>query len=465
MLATATLALTWTGRSGRDYAPVPGVKVRHGRIAAVRKVVGVGPPRPGSTPGEGDPLALKVWIEGDDVAALEVLQAEARVLGELMNQTGDLPCPRLYDLVGDPVVTGLVMEWCPGDLERWWREKLVEPDALGRLMATMSEVARRVSDYQVFYAGRSGLEVAHGDLKPGNILLSAHGRWLLSDFGAARVRPPQDSPWASSDVVMGTENFLAPEVLFHARRRHPAAIDTWGLGAVLFGLLRLQRMVLDGEVVPRNGTLSPRFRTGRMAQVLEVYRNDPSRFLEQDIDGSAFQSPLRLPDADRRAVRDALRGAFGDDGDEREDTFAAQLLDVLERCLSVDPAHRYTAARDLAAAFEGLTRSYIGLTAQTPRPAPARRAPPPEEQPTEVTGAKDLELTMLRAKLRDTEARLERATQPPPPPRKASKPVAPRPAPASRTSPLVVGVLALMVLMQVVTLVVVGVLAGMVLAS
>src|SRR5688572_2130224 len=283
-MATATLALQWKGRSGRIYGPIPRAKVRHGEVATVRKVVAKDAPVGTSTIADGEAVAFKQWLEGDDEAGLEVLQAEARVLVDLMAKKGDLPCPRLYDLVGDPVVTGIVMEWCPGDLERWWRDKLGEVDAFGRLIATLAEVARRLDDYHVFYAQKGGIETAHGDLKPANVLLASDGRWLVSDFGAARVRAPQESPWAASDVVLGTENFVAPELLFHATKRHPAALDTWSLGAILFALLLLRRMVLDGEPIPRNGTHSPRFRTTRTNQVLDVYRDAATRFVEQPID-------------------------------------------------------------------------------------------------------------------------------------------------------------------------------------
>src|SRR5262249_15414950 len=154
------------------------------------------------------------------------------------------------------------------------KDKLREPDAFGRLMASMVEASRRVAEYHAWYAAK-GAEVAHGDVKPSNILLSQEGRWLISDFGAARVRPPDDNPLITSKVVAGTENFLAPEALFHAKKRHPAAMDTWALGATAFALLRLQRMVLDNSPVPRNGTQSPRFRMQRINQIHEVYGRDP----------------------------------------------------------------------------------------------------------------------------------------------------------------------------------------------
>lgn len=401
-MATATLSQEWTGRSGRIYVPVPKARVRHGELATVRKVTEVG----------GDQAyALKVWSEGSSDLALEVLQTEARVLSDLMSREGDLPCPRLIDLIGEPVVSGLVMEWCPGDLERWWRERLTEADAFGRLCATMAEVARRVSDYHVFFAQRGGIDLAHGDLKPGNILLSAQGAWLISDFGAAQINPPSDSPWATSDIVLGTENFLAPEMLFHARKPHAAAVDTWALGAVLFAMLRLQRMVLDGEAIPRNGTASPRFRTARVEQVLEIYRREPTAFADARLDAGAFPDPLRMPEADRRAVRDAVRGVFGSDGEDREHALSEAVLDVLDRALSIDPAHRYTSARDLAAAFEDLTRRYITLSAESEE-APTLIAPRPGAAEGRAERLEE-QVASLRLALRESEQKAAQARKQP----------------------------------------------------
>ena len=378
-MATATLPQYWMGRSGRKYVATRGTRVRHGGMATVRKVVARGNPVGTSSVRSGVPLALKAWHEGAE-ASLDQLQTEAQVLMELSSQSGELPSPRLYDLVGSPLVTGIVIEWCPADLERWWQEKLAEADAFGRLMATMTDTCRRVSEYQIAFAKSGHRDVCHGDLKPSNILLSAEGRWLICDFGAARVRPPPtDSPWATSQVVVGTENFLPPELLFGAQIPFPAAMDTWALGATVFALLRMQRLALDGGPLPRNGTHSPRFRTQRHNQIIEIFGREPTLFRDKPIDPERFPDPLRLPEEDRRAVRESLRGCFGEPSDEREDDLADALLFVLDRALSIDPSHRYTDARDLSAAFENLTRTYIALAAQGPEPGPPPAKPNTEE--------------------------------------------------------------------------------------
>lgn len=63
----------------------------------------------------------------------------------------------------------------------------------------------------------------HGDISPGNVLLTADGRPLLADLGAARVA-------GSGAVVLGTPGFVAPEV--SAGEPPGEASDVFALGAL-----------------------------------------------------------------------------------------------------------------------------------------------------------------------------------------------------------------------------------------
>ncbi len=358
-MTTATLPQQWRGRSGRLYQPHESRSVRRGSGAVVRKVVGVGPPIGRSTEPAQVAVALKLWNEVDEDGLVR-LQREARFLEQLIAMGGALPSPRLIDVVGEPLITGLVMEWCPADLERWWRQALDRSDAIGRLTAALAEVCRRLEAVHGHFAARGEL-AAHGDMKPGNVLLDREGRWLVADFGLARVRPAKDTGVTSGHVITGTESFLSPEAIFLSRSGNPAAMDVWSVAAMSLSLLRLRRLVLDGEPVPRNGSASPRLRSQRVHQVIEVYGRDPARFRDRALEPSAFTDPDRLPEADRRALRESLRGLFGD---ERAETrFGDAYEAVLDRALAIDPARRIASAGALAEAFEALTTEYITLAA------------------------------------------------------------------------------------------------------
>lgn len=361
-MATATLPLVWKGRAGRAFMPVEGAAVRHGRVAAVRKVQAVGVAEDSAGPNSETPLALKLWTEGGE-QSLDQLQREIRTL-TFASTAAQAIAPKVVDVVGSPSVVGVVLEWCSGNLEDWWGRTLREPDAFGRLMTVLAEVARQVDAWHTHAAARGGLDSAHGDLKPTNVLLGTTGRWLISDFGAPPVDPPADSPWAESDVIPGGGAFLAPELRFYARVELPKAVDVWSLGAIAFAMLRMRRIVLDGSPLPRNGTASLRFAPVRAEQVSEVYRSSPARFFERDLEPTAFPTPERLPEPDRKAIRESLRGALGEEDEALEAELTTDVLKVLDRALTIAPERRYADAETLANALDDLARKWISLAAR-----------------------------------------------------------------------------------------------------
>jgi hypothetical protein len=76
---------------------------------------------------------------------------------------------------------------------------------------------------------------------------------------------------------------------------------------------------------------------------------------------------------------------FGIESRAAEDEVAEQVLELLDRALSIDPSHRFTSARDLAAAFEALARHWVELAgalssvgavaAVAPSPLPSSATP------------------------------------------------------------------------------------------
>ncbi len=88
--------------------------------------------------------------------------------------------------------------------------------------------------------------IVHRDVKPSNILIAADGRAVLADFGVSRfcdeglrqelsVEPTMVTDASSAKVILGTMNYIAPEV-----KRGEAATeksDLYSLGVSLFRIL------------------------------------------------------------------------------------------------------------------------------------------------------------------------------------------------------------------------------------
>ena len=72
--------------------------------------------------------------------------------------------------------------------------------------------------------------VLHRDVKPGNVLLAADGRVLLTDFGIAQVEG--DTTITRTGEIVGSVDYIAPE---RVQGHDPGpASDLWALGATLY---------------------------------------------------------------------------------------------------------------------------------------------------------------------------------------------------------------------------------------
>jgi eukaryotic-like serine/threonine-protein kinase len=113
-----------------------------------------------------------------------------------------------------------------GDLERHLPRLRRNPGEVVRIMA---KVARTVH-----YAHVHG--ILHCDLKPSNILLDLRGAPHVTDFGLAMF-VEAESGLTRTGNILGTPSYMAPEQISGRRREMTAAVDIYGLGAVLYKLL------------------------------------------------------------------------------------------------------------------------------------------------------------------------------------------------------------------------------------
>jgi serine/threonine protein kinase len=75
--------------------------------------------------------------------------------------------------------------------------------------------------------------IVHRDIKPSNIMLDEDGRASLTDFGLSKGR--EDTTLTRAGQVMGTIDYLAPEVLRGSEPAPPS--DVYALGCVVFECL------------------------------------------------------------------------------------------------------------------------------------------------------------------------------------------------------------------------------------
>ncbi len=114
----------------------------------------------------------------------------------------------------------------------------------GKSLRQLLDVQTRLSPELTIHIGTcvaSALDAAHHagfvhrDVKPGNILVTADGRVLLTDFGIAKGLDTSGDDLTSDNVMMGTAKYLSPEQV--RGRRLDGRADLYSLGLVLYECL------------------------------------------------------------------------------------------------------------------------------------------------------------------------------------------------------------------------------------
>ena len=276
------------------------------------------------------------------------------------------PCPRIYDQIGD--APGLVMEWCPLDMEEWWASVMNAPEGFRALCQSLSEICRRLAEYSTF--AREQDTATPVIIHPRTLLRRGDGRWLLSRFGSpSRI----DAEGCSTKIIAEPDGFLSPEVLFDATPNHQPASECWSIGCVLLALLQMRVFSGSGMPLPPQGTAAHHFRSHRVNLVIDLYQRKPGLFLERALDARQFLYPDRIPDPDRQVVEKATEGLFGTPQPDLEAQLSGRILRILDKALSIEPSARHTDPIELANELELLGR-WFRETAQSikkSRPEPA----------------------------------------------------------------------------------------------
>jgi hypothetical protein len=171
------------------------------RDVAIKELV----PPPGLTPGERQEMR-------------ERSLREARAIARLNN----INVVRVFDVLRTDADPWIVMEYVES---RSLQDTLASDGPFGPVRA--AEIGLGVLG-ALRAAHRAG--VVHRDVKPGNVLIGADGRVVLTDFGLATV--PGDPNVTRTGLVLGSPAYIAPE-----RARDGTAgpgADLWSLGATLY---------------------------------------------------------------------------------------------------------------------------------------------------------------------------------------------------------------------------------------
>ncbi|GAC1608387.1 MAG: hypothetical protein NVS3B26_05100 [Mycobacteriales bacterium] len=199
----------------------------------------------------------------------------------------------VYDVAEEDGTPFLVME-------------LVDARTLSEVVRTDGPLSARQTA-QVGLAVLGALEAAHAqgivhrDVKPGNVLLRADGRVVLTDFGIATFAG--DSSITSTGLLLGSPSYIAPE---RARGETPGPpSDLWSLGATLFTAVEGRPPYDKGDPLPTltaviTGDHSPFVAAGPLVPVLTgLLEKDPSRRFDAARGRSGLEQVLATEDTDQ----------------------------------------------------------------------------------------------------------------------------------------------------------------------
>lgn len=226
----------------------------------------------------------------EDAANVRLFEREARVGLAVRHRHLVRVVAAETDVDGPP---HLVMERLPGRSLRWY---LKRGDWLSPRLA--GDVGRQVAEA---LAALHAAGYLHADVKPDNMHLASLGAAKLLDLGFAH-EPGEDPDLLDDGFVLGTANYIAPEICTGPEAEGPAA-DVFALGVSLFELFTGQLPYPEGSV---EETMT-RHRDDRPEQLRDWQGIWPDGAAEM-VDGMLARDPAERPTA--AAVSGELRRLF-----------------------------------------------------------------------------------------------------------------------------------------------------------
>ena len=203
-------------------------------------------------------VAIKLVSENTipDESARRQLYTEARIASSLNHAN----ICRIKDVIEESGQAGIVMEFVEGQVLT-----NAIPANVGLPFDLVIEYGIQIAD-AISHAHEN--DVIHRDLKSGNVMLNRDGQIKLLDFGLSKIQRRSELPSSlqnpdtkdSSDTIVGTPPYWAPEVLKH--RPSDTRSDIWSFGVLLYEmasgqmpfkgatLIELGSAILQGSPLP-----------------------------------------------------------------------------------------------------------------------------------------------------------------------------------------------------------------------
>lgn len=175
-------------------------------------------------------VAIKLLSEDTipDESARRQLYTEAQIASSLNHSN----ICKIKDVIEESGQAGIVMEYVEGQV-------LTQaiPANVGLPFDVVVEYGIQIAD-AVSHAHQR--DVIHRDLKSGNVIVNSEGQIKLLDFGLSKIQRRSEVPSSlqnadtkeSSDAIVGTPPYWAPEVLRHLPS--DTRSDLWSFGVLLY---------------------------------------------------------------------------------------------------------------------------------------------------------------------------------------------------------------------------------------
>ncbi|GLW21671.1 hypothetical protein Mame01_17140 [Microbispora amethystogenes] len=331
----------------------------------------------------GRTVALKQIHPPDSLATAEISMLRLRMEREAqaMARIRHPGVVTVYDVVNHDDDPWIVMEYVPArSLDHVVRDAgPMEPDRAATMGLEILEALDAIH--------RCG--ILHRDVKPSNVLITADGRAVLTDFGIATFEGAHTLTRAGE--FMGSPAYLAPEIA--QGRQASVGSDLWSFGATLYYALEGQAPYARESFIATLAALltkppRPPARAGDLtALVTGLLQREPNRRLNAD------KARVLLKDAQRRTAKSAAASTPTASGASSPRAGAPA-----ERGLSEDEFFKRAMRRGLliaAVVVVAVVTTFFFLQDHRPSPrAEARKTPTGSPTPSATRSARVPTLTI-----------------------------------------------------------------------